>query len=60
MEMLQKIRDDRDRPDRQQFYPGDRDDRKILQVIKWKPLSDDRNCMGMQHVLPQFQNGDIT
>ena len=44
-----KIRDepddryDRDRPDRQHFYPGDRDNRKILQAIKWKQLSDDRN-----------------
>ena len=36
-------RDDHDRPDRQHFYTGDRDDRKFLQAIKWKPLSDDRD-----------------
>ena len=48
MEMFQKKigkgrTNDRDRPDRQQFYPGDRDDRQLLQAINWKPLSGNRN-----------------
>ena len=43
MEILQKVRDDRDRPDRQHFCRGDRDDRTFLQAIKWELLSDDRD-----------------
>ena len=43
MEMFPKTKDDRDRPDRQRFYPGDRDDRELLQAIKWKPLSGNRD-----------------